>query len=51
MTQLDFFDMQEAQELQWEEQQQRHAAAQAARQMGQGMAEAEAAQQRRHQDF
>ncbi len=34
MTQLDFFDMYEAQEMQKEERQQRHAAAQAARQMG-----------------
>ena len=50
MTELDSFDMQEAQEMQWEEQQQRHAAAQAARQMGQGTAEAEAAQHHRHQD-
>ena len=50
MTQLDFFDMQEAQEMQREEQQQRRAAAQAARQMGQGIAEAEVAQHHRRQD-
>lgn len=50
MTQLDFFDMQEAQEIQWEEQQQQHLALEAARQMGQGVAEAEARQHRRRQD-
>jgi len=50
MTQLDFFDMQEAQEIQWEEQQQRHAALNAARQMGLGVAEAEAQTQHRDQD-
>ena len=50
MTQLDFFDVQEAQYMQWEDQQQHHAAAQAALQMGQGVAEAEAAQHHRHQD-
>ncbi len=49
-TRLDFFDGQEAQDMQWEEQQKRYTAAQAARQMGQGIAEAEAAQCRRHQD-
>ena len=49
MTQLDFFDMQEAQEMQWEEQQQQHAAAEAARQMGLGFAEAEARQYNRRQ--
>ncbi len=50
MTQLDFFDMQEAQEIQWGEQQHRHAAAEAARQMGQCVAEAEARQHHRRQD-
>ena len=50
MMQLDFFDTQEAQEMQWSDQQQRHAAVQAARQMGQGAAEADAAQHHRHQD-
>ena len=49
MTQLDFFDMQEAQEMQWEEQQQQHNALEAARQMGQGVAEAEARQHNRRQ--
>ena len=49
MTQLDFFDMQEAQEMQWEEQQQQHDAVEAARQMGQGVAEAEARQHNRRQ--
>ena len=44
MTQLDFFDMQEAQQLQWREQAQRQAAIEAAAQMGQGVAEAEAVQ-------
>ncbi len=42
--------MQEAQEMQWEEQQQRHAAAQAAWQVGQGIAEVQAAQHHRRQD-
>ena len=36
--------------MQWEDQQQRHAVAQAARQMGKGVAEAGAAQHHRHQD-
>ena len=49
MTQLDFFDMQEAQEIQWEEQQQRHAAAEAAREMGLGVAETVAEFERRDQ--
>ena len=49
MTQLDFFDMQEAQEIQWEEQQQQHNALEAARQMGLGVAEAEARQHNRRQ--
>ena len=50
MTQLDFFDTQEAQQIQWQEQAQRQAVVEAATQIGQGVAEAEAQTDHRDND-